>query len=420
MKAEISTPSAQSACIQESLKSTRLLHGTLVLVCASVLAVVVSPRTESDYSAAIAELNTLAGIDLSQFIEDSRQKVQSLAKEMDLATAYRNAFDTAMRHELEQAGLALPNPTLDHEIFLPVFDEDYVRGVSHGGKVEKYRDLISENTGVEYIFVEPTYLAAAFVSKIRDMNFPPGARITGMKLVMRPPLYASHAPKTFHLSMALILAVLKPTIGSYLAVVEDPPVSSVSTFDGTRIQDWLRKKQFLDRLVDNRGGDQRSYTAEFILPWLRSVWSLVADKAPEEAKRVLLAEVERSRRRVSLLGVEIDTQMVIFAGPLLVAVLFTSLLSHVRHLQRICQADANLLCTFPWLPLFPDVLSRLLSLLTIILLPIVALSLLLFRLRHIGVVALCIAIPLSVTSVALACACLHQIRTLRKRQIQKR
>ena len=219
--------------------------------------------------------------------------------------------------------------------------------------------------------------------------------------------------------MALILAVLKPTIGSYLAVVENPPVSFVSTFDETRIQDWLRKKQLLDRLVGNRSGDQRSYTAESVFPRLRSVWSLVADKAPEEAKRVLLLEAERSRRRVSLLGVEIDTQMVIFAGPLLVVALFMSLLCHVRHLQRICQANTNLLCTFPWLPLFPDMVSRLISLLTVVLLPSAALCWLLFRLRHLGVAALCIAIPLSATSVVLACVCLQQIRILRKRQIQK-
>ena len=401
--------------VEETLKSARLVHRMLMLVCATVLAVFVSPHEEKDYSSAIDEVDAIVKIDLDQFINSSLQQVKSLAKGMDLANAYQRAFDSAIRHELEKEGFIPPtSQSLNHEVFLPAFDESYVRYLLHGGTIENYRDFISENMGVEYVFVQPEHLATAFVDKIHDMNIPPASKIIGMKLVMSPPFYTKHKPKTFRFKMILILAVLKPNLGSYLLVVEDPPVSLVDTFDETRFQDWLRRQQLLDLLVEDKMPDGHYHTAESIFPQLRSVWSLVDDKVPEEAKRVLLTEVEKSRRRISFFGVEIPALMVVLAGPFLAVVLFLYLLSYVQHLQSISKTETNTLSTFPWVALFPYIASRIVTFASILLLPPAAFGLLLWRFWHIGVIILFFALVLSIGSLVLAIACYRKILVLRK------
>jgi hypothetical protein len=338
---------------------------------------------------------------------------------MDLVNAYQRAFDSAIRHELEQEGFIYPpSQSLNHEVFLPAFDEDYVRSLLHSGTINDYRDFISENMGIESVFVQPEYLAKAFVKKIHELNIPPTDKINGIKLVMSPPLYTKHKPKTFHLKMILLLAVLKPkvkpNIGSYLAVVENPPVSLVNTFDKTRFQDWLGEQQLLDRLVEDKRTGSHYHTAESIFPQLRSVWSLVADKVPEEAKRVLQAEIEKSSRRISFFGVEIPTKMVVLTGPFLAFVLFMYLWSYAKHLQRIYQPNTDSLWTFPWLPLFPDSISWAVSFASILVLPLVAFVWLLVKFRHVGTITLCFAIPLTLASIALAYLSWRRILVLKR------
>lgn len=401
--------------VEETLKSTRIVHRMLTLVCATVLGVALYPSEEKDYSAAVAEVDAIAKINFDKFINSSVEQVKSLAKGMDLAEAYQRAFDSAIRHELEQEGFIPPaSQPLNHEVFLPAFDGDYVRTLLHRGTIQHYRDFISENMGVEYVFVEPEQLARAFVSKMQDANIPPTSEIGGMKLVMSPPVYTKHTPKSFRLKMLLMFTVPEPNLGSYLLVVEDPPVSLVDTFDETRFQDWLGKQKLLDRLTEHNMLDGQHDGPESIFPQLRSVWSLVANKVPEEAKRVLLEEVKKSRRTISFLGVEIDASMVVVAGPGFALLLFLNLLSYAGHLQRISKTDKHSFCTFPWLPLFQDTISRAVSFASILILPVVAFGWSLFRFWHIGATTLCIAIGVTALCAVSAYFTWSRILALRK------
>jgi hypothetical protein len=401
--------------VEESLKSARLIHRFLMLLCASVLAAALYPPEEKDYSGAIAEIDTIVKIDLDGFVNNSLRHVKSLAKGMDLVDAYQRAFNSAIRRELKKEGFVFPSiQPLNHEVFLPAFDEDFVRSLLHSGTIEDYRDFIAENMGIEYVFVQPEFLATAFVKKIRELYIPPENKIIGTQLIMPRPLYRKHEPK--YLNMTLILAVLMPNsnIGSYLVVVEDPPVSLTSTFNETRFQDWLDKQQLLERLVGHRMPDSRYHTAESIFPQLRSVWSLVEDKVPEEAKRVLLVEAEKSLRTISFFNVEIPASMVVLAGPLLAVMLLLYLLSHVGHLQRICHTDTDLFCMFPWLPLFPDRISLTVFFISILLLPLIAFGCLLVRFWHVGAIIMCVAIPLTLVSIVLAYLSWRRILALRR------
>jgi hypothetical protein len=369
--------------VEESLKSARLIHGFLMFLCGSVLAVAVYPYEQKDYSSAIAEIDTITKIDFDQFIDCSLKKAKSFAKQSDIIETYQRAFDSALKHELEKDGFVYtPSQSLNHEVFLAAFDEDYVRSLLHNGTIEDYLDFIAENIGINSVFVQPEHLATAFVKKIHELNISSENKIIGTQLVLPRPIYMKHEPK--YLTTTLVLAVLKPNgnIGSHLAVVENPPVSLTGSFDKTRFQEWLSEEKLLTQFVEHRRLDNQYYTKESIFPHLRSVWSLVKDKVPEEAKRVLLLEAEQSLRMISLFNVDIPSFMVVLAGPLLAIILLSYFLSYAQHIQRICQPGMETFNTFPWLPLFPNLIPRAVFFTSIFLLPLLF-GYQLLRFRHV-------------------------------------
>ena len=110
---------------EESLKSARLTHWMLILVCATLLSAAFHQR--EDYSGAINELEDICKINLDEFIEYSRQEVETLGNGLDLGAVYPKAFHSAMEHELRKAGFVPPSVLGSHEVFFAAFDEEQVK-----------------------------------------------------------------------------------------------------------------------------------------------------------------------------------------------------------------------------------------------------------------------------------------------------
>lgn len=368
--------------IEESLKSARLTHWILILVCATVLSLAFSPPDELSYSDANNELDAICKINLNKFIEESLQKVESLGTGLDIGAVYPKAFDYAMRHELEKAGFKPPSVLGAHEVFFTAFDEGQVRNLLKTRTVGDFRDFLSENIGNTFVFVQPETLAAALVEKIKDANIPTGSQIKGMKLVMSRPVYRQPRSNYFHIRAILLFSVEEPNINSALVVVDDPPVAMTSTYGETRFQNWLEKEGLLSSLIDpNYAGPP--YKAEAIFPNLRPVWDLVADKTPEGAKRVLSDKVKEAQGKIAFFGVSIDAPKVVVIGPILVLLTLWYLWHLALHIRRICKPDD--LCKFPWLPLFSSkgLILALIWRLSILVLPTFTLCLLYWRFRGI-------------------------------------
>jgi hypothetical protein len=330
---------------KESLKSARLTHWMLILVCATIFSVAVHQR--EDYSTAINELDDICRINLNKFIEDSRQKVEVLGNGSDLGKVYPKAFHYAMEQDLRKAGFISPNAIGPHEVFFAAFDEGQVRNLQNTRTIKCFRDFILKNIGITFVFVQPETLAKALVEKIKDANLPSGSQIKGMKLVMSHPIYKQPNSNDFYIKAILLYSVEEPKINSALVVVDNPPVAMTSTYEDTRFQNWL-DKDLLSKLV-NLSNSEPPYRTEAIFPNLLQVWSLVEDKTPEEAKGVLS---EKAQRKITFFGVEIDVSKVVVAGPLIVLVILWYLLRNVLLLKRICKLEPHSLRTFPWLPLF--------------------------------------------------------------------
>ena len=395
--------------MEESLKTLRAIHRTLILLCATVFAVALSPQ--NDYPKAIAELDAVARIDLKQFIGDSLKKVEPLGKDTDLARVYSKAFDSAMRREFEKIGFRVLRESMGHEVFLAGFDEGRVWNLLRNGTVSDYRDFVSDNMGVDCVFVEPEKIAEALVEKVPDVNLPVNSEIGGMKLVMAQPVHTGDGVGTFHVKLILFFFVEKPTMRYYHVVVEKNFVSKGGQVDETRIQNWLERQGTLKDLVESSVAVNPPYRTESLFPNLKHVWELVANKTPEEAKRILN---EKAMREVSLLGVPIPIRWVVPTAPIVTAIIYLFFLSYVAHLKRISNGAVETLHKFPWLLLFPGVIHSFASW-ALVLLPSLVLFLLVYQYRCVGGWILILGIVFALISFILACYCLREINQLRKK-----
>jgi hypothetical protein len=405
--------------VEESLKSARLVHRMMMLVCATVLAVALHPSEQKNYSAAIDELEAIRKIDLAKFAKDSIQETNRLAKESEFAVKWAAGFTLLMRYELDQIGLTLEESDARILVFCAVFDLEKVTSLRRTRLIRDYENFLIENIGINYVDFGAARIAEAFAMRMKDPNvlqldFLPGTKLALMVFKMMPPSFDASETRSLTTEMSLAIQFAKLKRPPVEITISSPSVWGVYTFDGTRFQDWLKRQQLLEQLIEDKMPDGYYSTAEYIFPKLRPIWSLVADKVPEEAIDVLMEEAKKSRRIISFFGVEIPASMVVLTGPSLAFILFLYLLSYVKHIQTIYTTETNTLSTFPWLALFPYRVSRIVTFISILLLPPTVFCFLLFQFRHIEARIRYIGLLFTVLSVFMAYFSWRRILCLRK------
>jgi len=402
---------------EESLKSARLTHWMLILVCATLFSVAVHQR--EDYTGAINELDAICSIDMDQFVNDSIYETNRLGRDSEFARGWASGFGLLMRYELDKIGLEVSESNTDVIAFCASFDAERVRSLQRSRLIRDYRDFLIDNIGVDSVDFGAARVAEAFAEKMKDPNilrpgFLPGTKLGLMVFNMGPPLHDPSGTRNFSTEMSLMFQFAEEKRAPVNMTITAPSVWQVGTFDDTEFQNWLSNHQLLNRLVDGQPKRGQFYAAESIFPQLRSVWSDVKDKTPEEAKGALS---EKAQRKVSFFGVEIDVRKVVVIGPPLVLLILWYLLCLVLHLKRICKHNLHILYTFPWLPLFAGKTARVLCAISIPVLPIVTLCLLWWRFRDINGWTQGISTILTIPSVFLSIICWLAMRDLKKSAI---
>ncbi len=188
---------------------------------------------------------------------------------------------------------------------------------------------------------------------------------------MGSPDYSSDGSRSFSGVVTAMLMFTEPKLATFRADVQNPPVWTTGKYAETTFKRWLSRHGLLNKIVGRQRG-------ELLFPNLRPLWSVVADKTPEEAKRILMEKAIASRRQVSLLGVQLDARMLIVAAPMITTIIYLFFLSYLLHYKRICDGEWNALREFPWLLLFPGVIHNVASK-ALFFLPSLVLLLLVFR-----------------------------------------
>ena len=388
-----------------------------MILFASVFVLTISPYRQDDYSGAIAELDTIARIDLKKFITDSYASLNALSEDSNENMDFAEACLFSSRVELNNIGIDVNYSRGKQLVNIAAFDGEQIKRLQASQTIGEYRRIIAEDIGVDLVWFNPSYVAKEFFEEFKKPNKLPRefwnapAEAT---LLMGNPVHYPTGTKSFSGVVTLILFFTEPKLGTFRADVENPPVWKVEKLAETGFQKWLQKQGVLNDLVESSIDMNEPYRIESIFPNLQYVWSLVHDKSPKEAKRVLLKEANESRREVSLLGIQLDIGMVILIGPIVTTIVYMFFLSFLGHFKCIYNGRGEILHEFPWWPLFPGVIHRFASYLSC-LLPSLVLIPLICRYRHVGGLSLIIGSFFALFSLILACCCLPMINYLRKK-----
>ncbi len=396
---------------EESLKSARFTHWMLILVCATIF---VAVYQREDYSDAIDELKLILKIDIGQFRKDSIQEMDRLGRDSEFARGWADGFNLLMRYELDKIGLDVSAQKTSVYTACASFDLERIRHLQRSRLVRDYRDFLIDNIGVDSVDFGAAKVAEAFAERMKNPNilrpgFLPGTKLAFVIFTMNSPIHDPSGTRNFSAEMSLGFQFAEFKHVPVNVTITAPPVWSVDTFEGTEFQNWLRNHDRLNGLVDGQPRRGGFYAPESIFPHLRSVWSDVKDKTPEEAKLVLS---EKGQKKISFFGVEIDARQVVVAGPLLVFVLLWYLWCLVLHLRHICKDDLHSLRNFPWLPLLVGKPAWVLCAISILVFPTLTLLPLCWQFRGINGWTRYISWIVTALSAILSIICYRDLRNL--------
>lgn len=101
-----------------------------------------------------------------------------------------------------------------------------------------------------------------------------------------------------------------------------------------------------------------------------------------QAASYLQEKLDSTRPGISFLGLYVEERLAVWAGPLITLALLLFFFVHLLHLNGALLPNHDLLSSFPWIGLFNDTLSRILTHLSVIILPLYADASVLFRSGH--------------------------------------
>lgn len=97
-----------------------------------------------------------------------------------------------------------------------------------------------------------------------------------------------------------------------------------------------------------------------------------------DAVQTLQSKIDSANREITFGGVAIDSRLVSWIGPFAVVVLLLYLLLHLSHVRAVANTNDQMLCSFPWIGLFPRLGARIFVLSSLAIFPAGA-SFLVFR-----------------------------------------
>lgn len=360
--------------MEESLKSARLTYLTLLAVCATVLLFGFSPSKTPVYQAAIGELETLASIDNTAMQSALAQAVNKELADFDFTSKFREHLDNYVH------GKARPGIDLSPAAIVPYYTEPFPSDASLA-EIEAYfladpamyvfkPDQDAWNQAVQkslrniYQQVNRTD-ARSFVIGSLDMKDPDVLwKISNLGVVAlgRGKPIDAQATLTIHWNYHYDADPQTTLVRGRFE-----PVSSTS------FSSWLDEQESLRDLR------VRQNSHDLVFPSLRPVWDQVRASTIDAAIAVMGQNIAASKKHITVLGLNVSEDVVSLVAPLAILSLVVYLLTHLKHIWQIREGKIAILRSYPWMALFPETLARLLTLVTLLLLPTSANAVILLR-----------------------------------------
>ncbi|PYP83419.1 MAG: hypothetical protein DMF61_23290 [Blastocatellia bacterium AA13] len=374
--------------MEEGLRTTRVIHNILIILTATIFAFAVSPDKTRDYRAALNELVKLRHVQQMDIAPEWYEVSRFFQNESDFGLEFGlRGLKKPLIELLEREGLSVDD---GFRIIRPIYHrqlgsvarlEDVRRFLVH--PEEDFLDLSSKHAQIEIDSAVKRLLAKPGVR--RNLR---GRECVAARIFLPDSFYRSvgdpHDRKESH------------------TLYEDKPDASLSMIDYGRMElrfmdqngpiamelDGtfpLERCHVVFNPAVNPFGSQlevewRGLVPEQgrALPALSAFSNAVDGMTVDEARAFLQQKLDALHNEVTVFGITVDVSVAVWAGPGLTLAILLFLFSHLRNLRYALELESEFK-GFPWIALFTDRLSRVLTYSSVVVLPVLSNSLLLRR-----------------------------------------
>lgn len=346
--------------MEEHLKTIRTIHRTILVLCATVLVFAVSPNDSARYSNALQEIELLH--ELRKNTDSFGEYLKTaFADHIDqrFATAVKNSgiyqLTGGIRVELDatNADISISSRWYQFHIreLLDTFDSSLENILQY---------LQNDDPIVVFLpdFKDVTRSVCAAIDE-NDSVRSWGKKLLSADFVLMAGTTANSASTT---TATVTLDVELAEYAGYRRVtLSGAPVTVERTsIPGTGIATWFATDELGKALIRTQDGQS------LLFPGLLKVWPDIRTSDFRTARFVLESARDNARQQLAFFGLKVHESVALVAGPVVILLALLYLLAHIKHV------DSRSSPSFPWVGLFDDPLSKLLTHTSILVLPLVA------------------------------------------------
>ncbi|WP_035570860.1 hypothetical protein [Paraburkholderia graminis] len=371
--------------MEELVKAAKVVHLSLIAICAAFLAFALAPNDAENYRLAKHELDALRTLPFEQFAVWITNNV-ALPQIQESASSLRSLLSTSSAVVKVSTDIAIRQPLVVDRPDLKSNLQQVLDFIEKQNSVGILSQLSDDQvvTAVQRLLQRPAEVCSAYG--------------------IGPDTPCPKLSSDFMLS-AIRLELERPVDGevvsgrkdSYRSVPETPYNLGVMRFEFSRSTEHGRELQYRQAnlriknkrvaegyfarawiLSDINGRTLISTGANSVaLPHLRRIWDEVALMTPQDAARFITARESASRRTFSAFGITVDEAILAVAGPSIIFFVLLYLLAELQHLDKTLEQGNHHGDTLAWIVAYPEALARIISVLSVSVLPVITVGTLL-------------------------------------------
>jgi hypothetical protein len=372
---------ARTKSMDERLKALKSLQQLICVAAAAVLAFAFTSDQSKEYRAALDELEVFRKVDLKSYpVYVKRQfATQEEANRTLLLKAAKQAHLMVRNSTVFSEPFVMDSPPLGPDTRLRDF-EDFVTAQHTVGiyLVDDEREVFTRLTEqlkqrpqqpVPVTQPVPSTEAPLTVTGVYASYGGSGGMMLN-NVQMADPVVLHNSPNLENLQFLLFNGLPMPPSPNFTVGCTFKPSENLHL-----ALDWLRSDENGKNLIDPRSG--------IVFPKLKPFWERVADMGANNAALFLQERIEATTRgTLNLFGVSVDRDLILLAGPAALLALMLFFLLHLRQVNAPApwsKLEIESAREYPWIACLQDRLSGLATYLCLIVLPIGASFLLLFK-----------------------------------------
>jgi hypothetical protein len=306
------------------------------------------PNTAQKYTVAAEELRALEKLELSNYADFVEVAVDSASKGW--------GYDKAVAEAVGEADFSLPEETPFRGSAFLYYSKP--TPIDTEAKLEELYKFLRSDHPIEVLRPDVESFKRQLVEWLRENAGEDPARLNRLKASNRHYITNLKVDSdTFdrRLGTVRIRGKLGRETGGGLDLSLGPIPARMVMLPDADLHTWIMSRPTYSQLVEKVEG-QPVY-----LPHLSAIWSDISFMDIKEALAALKQLIASNLRSLSLFGFTIPADMVLGVGPPLIMVLLLFFLAHLKHLRFLLQSDPQPGLSYPWIALFPHVLSKVIT-----------------------------------------------------------